>query len=101
MRKLITLVVAIHVCVAVASAQTDEPKVEIFAGYSTMATQSRITNKDIRTIEGITPDQFRTLFGFELATNDRVIPTNGFEVSATRFFSRRVGLTADFSGYYH
>lgn len=101
MRKLIMLVVLIQVCVSVGWAQTDEPKTEIFAGYSTIATQSRITNKDIANIGGITPEQFRQLAGFELASNDRFISTNGFEASVTRYFSKRVGLTGDFSGYYH
>jgi opacity protein-like surface antigen len=101
MRKLITLVVLIQVCVSVALAQADEPKTEIFAGYSTIATQSRITNKDIDNIGGITPDQFRQITGFDLAGNDRFISTSGFEASATRYFSKRVGLTGDFSGYYH
>ena len=101
MRKLIILAVLIIACSPLALAQTDEPKVEVFAGYSFLATQSRITNKDIRSLGGVTPDEFRALTGVELTGNDRFMPTNGFEASVTRYFSKRVGLTADFSGYYN
>ena len=101
MRKLITLAALVICCSAPTFAQSDEPKVEVFAGYSFLATQSRITNRDIITLGGVTPDEFRTLTGVELTGNDRFMPTNGFEASVTRYFSKRVGLTGDFSGYYH
>lgn len=101
MRKLIMLAVLIICCASSSFAQSDEPNVEVFAGYSFLATQSRITNRDIRTLGGVTPDEFRTITGVELTGNDRFMPTNGFEASVTRYFSKRVGLTADFSGYYH
>jgi opacity protein-like surface antigen len=101
MRKLIMLAVLMVCCASTIFAQSDEPKVEVFAGYSFLATQSRITNRDIRTLGGITPDEFKNITGVELTGNDRFMPTNGFEASVRRYFSKRVGLTADFSGYYH
>lgn len=101
MRKLIILVVLIAGCAPMTFAQSDERKTEIFAGYSFLATQSRITNRDIITLGGVTPDEFRALTGAELTGNDRFMPTYGFEASVTRYFSKRVGLTGDFSGYYH
>lgn len=101
MRKLIILAVLIICCSPLALAQTDEPKTEVFAGYSFLATQSRITNNDIRSLGGVTPAEFRALTGVELTGNDRFMPTNGFEASVTRYFSKRVGLTGDFSGYYN
>ena len=83
-----------------AAAQTDEPKWEVFAGFSALAAQNALANKDIKTFDGITPAQFRALAGFELLDNERYIPGYGFEANATRYFSKHVGLSGDFSGYY-
>jgi opacity protein-like surface antigen len=78
----------------------DYPKVEVFAGFSAIAAQNALTNKDIKTFDGITPTQFRALAGFELLDGDRYVPAYGFEVNVTRYFSKHVGLSGDFSGYY-
>ena len=85
---------------AVAFAQTDERKVEVFVGVSAIAAQNALTNKDIKTFDGITPAQFRAFAGFELLDTDRYIPGYGFEANVTRYFSKHVGLSGDFSGYY-
>ena len=86
--------------VLTAAAQTEERKVEVFVGISTIAAQNALTNKDIRTFDGFTPAQFRALTGFELLDTDRYIPGYGFEANLTRYFSRHVGLSGDFAGYY-
>ena len=83
-----------------ASAQTDERKTEVFIGFSAIAAQNALTNKDIKTFDGITPAQFRALAGFELLDNERYIPGYGLEANVTRYFSKHVGLSGDFSGYY-
>jgi opacity protein-like surface antigen len=101
MQKLIILAVLMIGCTPPASAQSDEHDVEIFAGFSAIASQSRITNNDIITFAGVTPAQIKAQFGSELVGNDRFIAAYGFEASATRYFSKRVGLTGEFSGYYH
>jgi opacity protein-like surface antigen len=85
---------------ALASAQTTDRKVEVFVGISAIAAQNALTNKDIKTFDGITPAQFRALAGFELLDTDRYIPGYGFEANVTRYFSKHVGLSGDFSGYY-
>ncbi|MEK6282835.1 MAG: outer membrane beta-barrel protein [Acidobacteriota bacterium] len=83
-----------------AYAQSDERKVEVFLGVSALAAQNALTNKDIKTLGGITPAQFRALAGFDLLDNERYIPGYGFEANVTRYFSKHVGLSGDFSGYY-
>ena len=83
-----------------ALAQNDERKVEVFVGFSAIAAQNALTNKDIKTFDGFTPSQFKALAGFELLDTDRYIPGYGFEANVTRFFSKHVGLSGDFSGYY-
>jgi opacity protein-like surface antigen len=84
----------------VAAAQTDDPKTEVFVGFSALAAQNALTNKDIGTFDGLTPPQFRALAGFELLDTDRYIPAYGFEANFTRYFSKHVGVSGDFSGYY-
>lgn len=102
MRKGVLLMFFVACCVQLAQAQDAERGVEVFGGYSFLAAQSRLTNNDVRTFGGLTPAQIRALTGFELIDNqDRFIPAQGFEVSATKYVSKRVGLTADFSGTYH
>lgn len=101
MQKIILLVFFIACCAPFTQAQDNERDVEIFAGFSALAAQNRITNRDIKTFAGFTPEQIRALTGSELVGNDRFIPGYGFETSATRYFSKRVGLTGDFSGYYY
>jgi opacity protein-like surface antigen len=93
-------VVMLLVCAPLALAQTEEPKVEVFVGLSALAAQNALTNKDIKTFDGITPAQFKALAGFELLDNDRYIPAYGFEANVTRYLSKHVGISGDFSGYY-
>ena len=90
----------LFVCAPLALAQTEEPKVEVFVGLSALAAQNALTNKDIKTFDGITPAQFKALAGFELLNNERYIPAYGFEANVTRYFSKHVGISGDVSGYY-
>jgi opacity protein-like surface antigen len=95
------LVMTLAVFALAQSTSTDEyPKVEVFAGVSAIGAQNALTNKDIKTFDGITPAQFKALVGFELLDNERYIPGYGFEANVTRYFSKHVGLSGDFSGYY-
>ena len=99
-QRLIVLVVVLLVCASLALAQNDERKVEVFVGFSALAAQNFPTNKDIKTFDGITPAQFKALAGFELLNNERYIPAYGFEANATRYLSKHIGISGDFSGYY-
>ena len=101
LQRIIILGVTLLVGASLARGQNDERKVEVFAGISAIAAQNALTNKDIKTFDGITPAQFRALAGFELLDNERFIPALGFETNVTRYFSKHVGLSGDFSGYYH
>ncbi len=99
-QRLLVLLVMLLVGAPLALAQNNERKVEVFAGISAIAAQNALANKDIKTFDGITPAQFRALAGFELLDNERFIPAYGFETNVTRYFSKHVGLSGDFSGYY-
>ena len=99
-QRLIILVVLLPVCAPLALAQNDDRKVEVFVGFSAIGAQNALTNKDIKTFDGLTPAQFKALTGFDLLDNERYIPGYGFEANVTRYFSKHVGLSADFSGYY-
>lgn len=77
-----------------------EHKTEVFVGFSALAAQNALTNKDIKTFDGLTPAQFKALAGFDLLDNERFIPGYGIEPNVTRYFSKHVGLSADFSGYH-
>lgn len=101
MRKVLLLLLLITCCAPFARAQDDESKLEFFGGYSFLATQSRLTNKDVITFDGLTPEQIRALIGFDLLGVDRFVPANGFEASVIRYFTPKVGLSADFSGHFH
>jgi opacity protein-like surface antigen len=100
LKRVVSLTFLLFVCSLVVQAQDDERKTEVFAGFSTLAAQNALTNKDIKTFDGITPAQFKALAGFDLLDNERYIPAYGFEANVTHYFSKRVGLSADFSGYY-
>ena len=99
-QRIFVLVVTLLVCAPLALAQNDERKVEVFVGFSAIGAQNALTNKDIKTFDGITPAQFKALAGFELLDNERYIPGYGFEANVTRYFSKHVGLSGDFAGYY-
>lgn len=99
-QRVVILSVILFTCAPLVHSQSDEHKVEVFVGFSALAAQNALTNKDIRTFDGITPAQFRALAGFELLDSDRYIPAYGFEANVTRYFSKHVGLSGDFSGYY-
>ena len=100
LKRVVSLPFLLFVCSLVVQAQDDERKTEVFAGFSALAAQNALTNKDIKTFDGITPAQFKALAGFDLLDNERYIPAYGFEANVTHYFSKRVGLSADFSGYY-
>ena len=100
LQRIILLGVTLLVGSSLAQGQNEDPKVEVFAGLSAIAAQNALANKDIKTFDGITPAQFRALAGFELLDNERFIPAYGFETNVTRYFSKHVGLSGDFSGYY-
>jgi opacity protein-like surface antigen len=100
LKRVVSLSVLLFVCCLVVQAQDDERKTEVFAGFSALAAQNALTNKDIKTFDGISPAQFKALAGFDLLDNERFIPAYGFEGNVTHYFSKRVGLSADFSGYY-
>jgi opacity protein-like surface antigen len=99
-QRMIILVVVVISCAPLVMAQSEERKTEISIGFSALAAQNALTNKDIKTFGGLTPEQFKALFGFELLDTDRYIPAYGFEANVTRYFSKHVGLSGDFSGYY-
>jgi opacity protein-like surface antigen len=99
-QRIFFLLVTLLVCAPLGLAQNDEPKVEVFVGISAIGAQNALTNKDIKTFDGLTPAQFKALAGFELLDNERYIPGYGFEANVTRYFSKHVGLSGDFSGYY-
>jgi opacity protein-like surface antigen len=97
---MIMLVVVIVGCAPLVMAQSEERKTEISIGFSALAAQNALTNKDIKTFGGLTPEQFKALAGFDLLDTDRYIPAYGFEGNVTHYFSKHVGLSGDFSGYY-
>ncbi|MEO8434003.1 MAG: outer membrane beta-barrel protein [Pyrinomonadaceae bacterium] len=99
-KRILVVLVLLFIGAPLALGQNDERKVEVFAGISAIAAQNALANKDIKTFDGITPAQFRALAGFELLDNERFIPAYGFETNVTRYFSKHVGLSGDFSGYY-
>jgi len=99
-QRIIVLLALLFVFAKLASAQSDERKTEVFVGLSAIAAQNALTNKDIKTFDGITPAQFKALAGFDLLDSDRYIPGYGFEANVTRYFTKHVGLSGDFSGYY-
>ena len=99
LQRVVTLVLLLFVCTRLAHAQDDERKVEVFVGFSAIAAQNALTNKDINTFDGLTPAQIRALAGFDLLDNERYVPGYGIEANVTRYFSKHVGLSADFSGY--
>jgi opacity protein-like surface antigen len=101
LQKIVLLLVILLVCAPLALAQNDERKVEVFLGVSALGAQNAIANKDIKTFDGLTPAQFKALAGFELLGNERYIPGYGFEANVTRYFTKHIGLSGDFSGYYH
>ena len=78
MRKVILLASLIICSVQLARAQDDEHKVEFFGGYSYL-------NTDLEE-----PD----------APLDRFDNLDGFNVSVTRYFTKRLGVTGDFSAYF-
>lgn len=100
LQRIIVLLAMLLVCAPLALAQNDERKVEVFVGFSAIAAQNALTNKDIKTFDGITPAQFKALAGFELLDNERYVPAYGFEANVTRYLSKHVGISGDFSGYY-
>lgn len=99
-QRIIISLALLFVFATLASAQTDERKTEVFVGLSAIAAQNALTNKDIKTVDGITPAQFKALAGFDLLDSDRYIPGYGFEANVTRYFTKHIGLSGDFSGYY-
>jgi opacity protein-like surface antigen len=100
LQRKFVLMVTLLVCAPLALAQNDKHKVEVFVGFSAIAAKNALTNKDIKTFDGLTPAQFKALAGFELLDNERYIPGYGFEANVTRYFSKHVGLSGDFSGHY-
>jgi len=98
--RIVILLSILLLLVPITSAQTDEKKTEVFVGFSALAAQNALTNRDVKTFDGFTPEQFRALAGFELLDQDRYVPGYGFEANVTRYFSKHVGLSGDFSGYY-
>lgn len=100
LKTVVSVTLLLFVCSIPAQAQDDERKTEVFVGFSALAAQNALTNKDIKSFDGITPAQFRALAGFDLLDNERYIPAYGFEANVTHYFSKRVGLAGDFSGYY-
>ncbi|MCM3874228.1 MAG: porin family protein [Pyrinomonadaceae bacterium] len=99
LQRVVILTLLIFVCAELGQAQDNEPKVEVFVGFSALAAQNALTNKDIRTFEGLTPAQIKALTGFDLLDNERYIPGYGIEANVTRYFSKHVGLSFDFSGH--
>lgn len=99
-QRMIISLALLLVFATIAFAQTDERKTEVFVGLSAIAAQNALTNKDVKTFDGITPTQFKALAGFELLDNERYIPGYGFEANVTRSFTKHIGLSGDFSGYY-
>ena len=100
LKRLAIFTLLLFVGPPLAKAQDDEHKTEVFIGFSALAAQNALMNKDIKTFEGLTPAQFRALAGFDLLDSERFIPGYGLEANVTHYFSKRVGLSADFSGYH-
>lgn len=100
LQRVLILTLLLFVCASLVQAQDNERKVEVFVGFSALAAQNALTNKDVRTFDGLTPAQFRALAGFDLLDNERFIPGYGIEANVTRYFSKHVGLSADFSAYH-
>jgi len=86
MRKLLLVAFLVLGYAPFAVAQSDSSRAELFAGYSILRTdyKAKQTNPPMPVIVFFRGDQ--TL--------------NGFNVSGTGYFSRRFGITGDFSGHF-
>jgi opacity protein-like surface antigen len=82
MKKLTLLSILLLTCGAMSFAQNDN-KVELFGGYSYENINSGITGSDFPNDTGTNPD--------------RRFNGNGFNVAGTSYFTKRFGITADFS----
>ncbi len=78
MRKAVLLILCVACCAQLTRAQDDEHKNEFFAGYSYLTTP----------------------FDEPDAPLDRFDNLDGFNLSATHYFTKRFGLTADFSAHF-
>ena len=85
MKKLTLFSILLLACGAMSFAQNDN-RVELFGGYSYESINSGITGPDV-------PD-------FTGTSLDKRFNTNGFNVAGTRYFTKRLGITADFSANY-
>jgi len=83
MKKFAFIVVTVLSSFASSFAQT-EKKPELFAGYSLESVDTGITSSDLSTV----------------TTLDNRFKTNGFHLSATIYFTKRFGVTADFSAHF-
>ena len=61
LRRVLILTLLLSICAPLAQAQDDERKLEVFVGFSALAAQNALTNKDIKTFDGLTPAQIREL----------------------------------------
>ena len=83
MKKFAFIVVTVLSNFASSFAQT-EKKPELFAGYSLESVDTGITSSDLGTV----------------TTLDNRFKANGFHLSATGYFTKRFGVTADFSAHF-
>src|SRR5882724_11013220 len=85
MKNLTLLSILLLTCGAMSFAQNDN-KVELFGGYSYENINSGIIGSDVSNFTG--------------TSLDNRFNTNGFNVAGTRYFTKRLGITADFSANY-
>ena len=83
MKKIAFIVVTLLSSFVSSFAQT-ERKTEFFAGYSFESVDTGVTSSDLSTT----------------TTLDSRFKTNGFNLSATGYFTKRFGVAADFSAHF-
>ena len=83
--KKFALLIAVLLSSLASSLGQNEKKPEFFAGYSFESVDTGVNSTDVGTTTSL----------------DNRFKANGFQLSATSYFTKRFGLTADFSGYFN
>src|SRR6266496_4593669 len=85
MRTFTLFSVLVLTCAAIAIGQNDK-RTELFAGYSFENVNSGIATVDLPDVTS--------------STIDNRFSANGFNIAGTRYFTKRFGITGDFSAHY-
>lgn len=83
--KKFALLIAVLLSSLASSLGQNEKKPEFFAGYSFESVDTGVNSTDVGTTTSL----------------DNHFKANGFQLSATSYFTKRFGLTADFSGHFN